>query len=194
MNNLAIPLESFEYERDSILTFFNNSYANVLLQHREVANHIGSFNIKQEFLEQSFPKLCSSIKTTLVPNDIFFARFFVTLPNAKGDIHIDTKQGSPTLFRELTLNIPLIGCTGAYHEWYDTHDVPYTEFKHSALYWRNYNSGTLIDSYELTVPTILKVSVPHRIYNQLNSYRVVLSVRTESDKFNPAVESILEVV
>jgi hypothetical protein len=189
MNDLVLPLDSFEYEQKEILKFFNESYSDVLLKHKDQANHIGSFNIKQEFLEQSFPKLCNSIKKVVREDDTFFARFFITLPNSKGDIHIDTTKGSPTLYRNLTLNIPLTDCQGTFHEWYDTHQTPYTEFKHSALYWRNYDSGTLIDQYELTVPSILKVSIPHRIYNPLNTCRVILSVRTESDTFNLASDS-----
>lgn len=190
MNNLVLPLDSFKYEQKEILNFFNDSYANALLKHKEQANHIGSFNIKQEFLEYSFPVLCNSIRKVINEGDKFFARFFITLPNSKGDIHIDTAKGSSMLYRNLTLNIPLTNCQSTFHEWYDTHQTPYTEFKHSALYWRNYDSGTLIDRYELSVPSILKVSVPHRIYNPLNSFRVVLSVRTESDTFNQVSDSI----
>jgi len=192
MNNFALPLVSFEYEQQEILNFFNESYAATLLKYKDQANHIGSNNIKQEFLEHSFPKLCNSIKKIVYTGDKFFARFFITLPNSKGDIHVDTIKGLDTLYRNLSLNIPLAECQGTYHEWYDTHQTPYTEFKDSALYWRNYDSGTLIDRYELTVPSILKVSVPHRIYNPLNSVRVILSVRTESDTFNLASDSSVE--
>lgn len=183
MIDLAHPIDNFEYEKEDILNFFNLSYASVLLKHRNLANHIGSFNVKQDFLEKSFPKLCSSVRQYVNNGDLFFARFFITLPNSKGDIHIDTQKGSPNIYRDLTLNIPLTDCRGTFHEWYNTFDDPYTEFKHSALYWRDYNSGQLIDQYELTVPTILKVSVPHRIYNPLDSYRIIISIRTESDTF-----------
>ena len=183
MTDLAYPLVDFEYEKEEILNFFNLSYATALLRYKDVANHIGSFNVKQEFLENSFPKLCNSIKTVVNSDDVFFARFFITLPNSKGDIHIDTQKGTADVYRNLTLNVPLTDCRSTFHEWYNTKADPYTEFKHSALYWRNYEGGELIDQYELTVPTILKVSIPHRIYNPLNSFRIILSIRTESDTF-----------
>lgn len=183
MINLSHPLVDFEYEKEDILNFFNASYAPALLRFKDFANHIGSFNVKQEFLEQSFPKLCNSIRNVINSNDIFFARFFITLPNSKGDIHIDTQKGLPDVYRNLTLNVPLTDCRSTFHEWYNTKNDPYTEFKYSALYWRNYENGELIDRYELLVPTILKVSVPHRIYNPLDSFRVILSIRTESDTF-----------
>jgi|GEM_PF-5382703 len=185
MNNiLAIPLESFDYEKERIRVIFDNCYASGLLKYEKSSPHLGSLSIEQNKLEKIFPNLCNSIKQVTKEGDKFFARFFVTTPNSKGDIHIDTIRGNRDHLRQWALNIPISDCTGTFHEWYDTHETPYTEFQHSALYWTNYNSGTLIDQHELTVPSILSISVPHRIYNPLNSYRIVLSVRTESDTFN----------
>jgi len=181
---LATPLEFFEYEKESIRLIFDFRYAAALLQHQDKFSHIGSRPIDQQLLEKKFPKLCNSIKKITNEKDKFFARFFVTVPNSKGDIHIDTIEENKDHFRHWALNIPISNCEGTFHEWYDTHQTPYTKFQYSALYWTNYNSGTLIDKHELTVPSILNVSVPHRIYNPLNSYRIVLSVRTESDVFN----------
>lgn len=181
---LATPLTSFEYEKENIKLIFDHHYGTPLLQHQDIFPHIGSRPIDQQFLEKKFPKLCSSIKQVIKEGDKFFARFFVTVPNSKGDIHIDAINGNKDRFRNWALNIPISDCAGTFHEWYDTHQTPYTKFQYSALYWTNYNSGTLIDKHELTVPSILSVSTPHRIYNPLNSYRIVLSVRTESDVFN----------
>lgn len=184
MNDLAAPLDNFEYEREEIKSFFDNTYLSSLLKHKEQANHIGSFNIKQSFIENAFPKLNRSLKKYINIEDILFARFFITLPESKGDIHIDTQNGQESLYRNLTLNIPLTDCLGTYHEWYDTGTDSYNDFSHSALYWRNYDSGKLIDRYELVKPSILKVSVPHRIWNPLKTYRIILSIRTASDTFN----------
>ena len=181
---LATPLESFEYEKTRIKLLFDNYYAASMLQYKEHTPHIGSRSIEQHFLEKIFPRLCSSIKKITNKGDTFFARFFVTIPKSKGDIHIDTTKDEKDHFRHWALNIPISNCEGTFHEWYDTHQTPYTKFQYSALYWTNYNSGTLIDTHELTVPSILSVSTPHRIYNPLNSYRIVLSIRTESDVFN----------
>lgn len=181
---LATPLESFDYEKESIKLLFDNHYAASMLQYKEYAPHVGSLSLEQSLLEKTFPRLCSSIKKITNKGDKFFARFFVTIPKSKGDIHIDTTKDGKDHPRHWALNIPISNCAGTFHEWYDTHQTPYTKFQYSALYWTNYNSGTLIDKHELIVPTILSVSVPHRIYNPLNSYRIVLSVRTESDVFN----------
>jgi hypothetical protein len=191
-NNLAVPLTTFKYEKESIEKFFNINFATALLQYKDLANHIGSLPLSQEFLEKEFPNLCNSVKTVIKEGDKFFARFFITLPNSKGDIHIDTTKGGRDHLRNWALNIPVSNCIGTFHEWYNTHQTPYTEFKHSALYWRNYDTGTLMDQYELTIPSILKVSVPHRIYNPLNSVRVILSIRTESDTFSPVSDSTAE--
>ena len=183
-NTLATPLEFFDYEKESIKLLFDNHYAASMLQYKEHAPHVGSLSLNQELLEKTFPRLCNSIKKIINKGDTFFGRFFVTMPKSKGDIHIDTTKDGKDHFRYWTLNIPIANCAGTFHEWYDTHQTPYTVFEHYALYWKNYNSGTLIDKHELIAPSILSVSVPHRIYNPLNSYRIVLSVRTESDVFN----------
>ena len=181
---LATPLESFDYEKESIKLLFFNHYAASMLQYKKHVPHVGSVSLEQALLEKTVPRLCSSIKKIINKGDRFFSRFFITLPNSKGDIHIDTTEGGKDHLRHWALNIPIANCAGTFHEWYDTHQTPYTKFEYSALYWINYNSGTLIDSHELTVPSILCVSTPHRIYNHLNFYRIVLSVRTESDVFN----------
>ena len=181
--SLATPLESFDYEKESIKLLFDNDYAAGFLQYKEHVPHVGFDSLKQELLENLFPRLCSSIKKIINEEDTFFARFFVTRPKSKGDIHIDTKNKTIDL-RKWSLNIPIANCVGTFHQWYYTNQTPWTVFENSALYWRNYDSGTLINQHELIVPSILRVSVPHRIYNPLNSYRIVLSVRTESDTFN----------
>jgi hypothetical protein len=183
-NTLATPLEHFDYEKESIRLLFDNHYAASMLQYKEHVPHVGSLPLNQELLEKTFPRLCSSIKKITNKGDKFFARFFITIPKSKGSIHIDTANGVKDCFRNWALNIPIANCAGTFHEWYDMHQTPYTVFEHSALYWKNYSSGTLIDKHELTVASILSVSTPHRINNPLNSYRIVLSVRTESDVFN----------
>jgi hypothetical protein len=179
--SLAYPLEFFQYEQADILQLFDEEHSS-LKQKRQFA-HVGSPMIEQDFLEKNFPRLSKSIRELTDPNDEFFGRFFLTHPQRKGDVHIDTQKGQPNLFRDFSLNIPVANCQDTYHEWFYMPD-PHTEFYSSSLFWRNYDKGTLIGKYELNTPTILKVSIPHRINNPLDSYRIVLAIRTLSNNFN----------
>jgi hypothetical protein len=179
-NSLVHPLDSFEYEQADILQLFNEQYSS--LRQQQTPKHIGSKLIEQEFLEKNFPLLSNSIKQLIHNDDKFFGRFFLTLPRSKGDIHIDLRK-ERTLVRDWSLNIPIENCENTYQEWYDTHNDPYTELNYNAFFWRNNHSGTLIYKYELSVPTILKVSIPHRINNPLDTCRIVMAIRTESNTF-----------
>jgi hypothetical protein len=181
INSLAYPLDFFEYEQQELLNFFNDNFDP--LRHGSINKHRASTLLEQNFIEKNFPKLFNNVKQIITEDDVFFARFFLTLPKSKGDIHVDTRNAQKNLIREFSLNLPITNCHGTYHEWYDIHDHPYTEFAHSALFWRNYELGTLIQAYELTVPTILKVSIPHRINNPLDECRIAMAIRTKSNSF-----------
>jgi hypothetical protein len=178
--SLAYPLEFFQYEHNDIKQMFYQEYS-WLFEKKQFA-HLGGPVIEQEVLEKNFPILSNSIRHVIYDDDRFFGKFFLTHPRSIGDLHIDLRQDQKTI-RDWSLNIPIENCQDTYQEWYDTHDDPYTESAFYALFWRNYNSGTLIYKYELITPTILKVSIPHRINNPLNNYRIVMGIRTLNNRF-----------
>ena len=180
----SCPITNFEYEKADIKKIFEDKFLGSMLQPKDTGSHIGSVVLSRDFLENNFPKLSSSIKKFTYSEDNIFGRFFITLPNSKSGIHVDTQKGGKHHLRNLALNIPINGCQGTYHQWFNMGEAPCTDFKHSAFYWSGQPDGELIGQCELLVPTILRVSVPHRTFNPLNSYRIVLSIRTESDTFN----------
>ena len=59
---LATPLESFDYEKESIKLLFFNHYAASMLQYKKHVPHVGSVSLEQALLEKTVPRLCSSIK------------------------------------------------------------------------------------------------------------------------------------
>jgi hypothetical protein len=179
---LFYPLDDFAYEQAKLKNLFYTRHPKVLIPKFA---HMASSKISQEFLQEFFPVLTASIKKILHFEDRFFGRFFATMPRSSGDIHVDLiKDTFPIIARNWTLNLPIENCSMTYHQWYDTGLDPYTEIFWKATIWRNYDKGRLIDQLELTKPTILKVSIPHRISNPGDLHRIILAIRTESDSFN----------
>jgi hypothetical protein len=181
MTQLAFPLDSFEYEQAEIKQMFMKDWSWIKHTHRP--NHIASDLLPQDLIEKNFPVLTKNIEKFLHKDDVFVARFFATRPHSCGDVHIDMRK-ERTLVRDWSLNLPIENCDNTYHEWFDTHNIPHTESKHSALFWRNFTAGTLIHRHELNGPAIMKVSIPHRINNPLDTFRLILGIRTESNSFN----------
>ena len=177
---LVFPLDSFEYEQTEIKQMFLDDWD--WIKNTQKYNHMGSNFLSEDLIEKNFPILTKNIRKLMHEDDVFIARFFATRPHSCGDIHIDMRK-ERTLVRDWSLNLPIENCDNTYHEWFDTHNDPHTESKYNALFWRNYTAGTLIHRHELTGPAIVKVSIPHRINNPLDTFRLVLGIRTESNSF-----------
>jgi hypothetical protein len=183
MTDLIYPLDSFEYEQDKLDQWIRANYWHKLERAPLTAPHIGSEGIRQEILEQHFPILCSNIRKYVYDDVAFFGRAFFSRPISKGDPHIDFIGSSDTA-REWSLNIPVANCLKTYHEWFKIDEPGTKELHNYAVFWRGYqDEDGPVFKYELNVPTILKVSVPHRINNPLDSTRIILAIRTEDNRF-----------
>lgn len=123
------------------------------------------------------PSLGSVLNDMGIPHDAISIGINISPPNWKAPIHIDHLA-----FTRVSINIPIIGCDGTYVNFYrifsegnfDNHrdnDRP--------LLFRKFeeNECELISSYEVNLPYVLPLSVPHNFDNHKDTLRVMLLCR-----------------
>lgn len=95
-------------------------------------------------------------------------------------IHIDT---GASLY---SFNIPIMGCEGTFTQFYSSLTPP--EYKYYLEYGKvidyysvNPNTCTLRDSFEMTMPHVIKVKEIHNIYNPNTTPRITLLSRLSND-------------
>jgi hypothetical protein len=107
------------------------------------------------------------------------ARFFYTAPNSKLTAHVD---GTDNVGHNYwAINFPIdIPLTGHYQEWYE-YKGEYQEHFHrsytESTLLKNPEDVKLIDSLILNRPYLVKVGIPHAVYNHSSNPRLILSIR-----------------
>lgn len=108
-------------------------------------------------------------------------RFFYTAPNSNLIVHVDgsNKVGHNYWAINFPISVPL---RGHYHEWYE-YKGEYVEYFNEtytdSTLLKNPEDVKLIDSLVLNRPYLVKVGVPHAVYNYSSDPRLILSVRFE---------------
>lgn len=114
------------------------------------------------------------------------ARFFYTAPGGKLDVHVDGTNKLGHYY--WAINFPVIVPeTDHYQEWYS----------YDGEYFHNYNTSytdstmltepkkiKLIDRLIINRPYLVKVGIPHAVYNNSEHPRLILSIRFYTDPSN----------
>jgi hypothetical protein len=109
------------------------------------------------------------------------ARFFYTAPNSNLAVHIDgtNKLGHNYWAINFPIDVPL---TGHYQEWYEYKGEYIEHFNNSytdSTLLKNPDNIKRIDSLLLNRPYLVKVGIPHAVYNYSSDPRLILSIRFE---------------
>lgn len=130
-------------------------------------------NIIQRVLEDEVSDLYKEKKTF---NECLL---FMTPGGVKQEIHIDGNSLESIGKFRTALNIPLINCDTSPMIWYRgeyvTELVDYQGTKNIGIEWKTGPfelARTYIDS-----PTLVRVDIPHHIYNPTTKPRIVMSIR-----------------
>ena len=190
--HLFQPLSNFNYEKDKLANYYYDKFHTLMLYQsssfgKEYA-HRGTLPLTRIELGM-FPQLTASLDTFFKNETTrYFGRFFMTLPLSTGHIHVDmaTDDNIPRVW---ALNIPILNCTNNFMEWFNMGEIePSKKPKFKGWFWESGTEGQLIEKYELSTPSIVRVAIPHRINNPIDNYRIVLSIRTMN---NTALENYL---
>ena len=141
---------------------------------------------------------CEPLADFILKNnlELDIARFLYTRAHSSVPIHVD---GSSTKSRILAVNFPIEGCENTQMIWWD--NVNLIENKNiSPTYGDNYGSAvslfdgknkTIIESIELTRPTIVRIDQPHSVNNNNDYYRLILSLRFTPEPLHLWPDSII---
>ena len=95
-------------------------------------------------------------------------------------IHIDSGDSF------YSFNIPIIGCNGTHTQFFNSSAEPilktYTEYEEIInYYYIDPLTCTKVDSFELTIPHVIKVKEIHNVYNPNTTPRISLLARLSND-------------
>lgn len=156
------------------------------LQHRWKAlldhNTIDTIPFSYNELDNLVPELTKQFKDNSLELDI--ARAFVTPPNCSLPIHID---GSETVEKDLALNWPLYNTEKSYMNWYSIVDDQYrikSDSRYSS-HTRVYNKENckLEESLILQKPALVKIGIPHDVFNFGQFNRIIVSFRFKPEPY-----------
>lgn len=107
------------------------------------------------------PELAAELKRLGYYDYVYSIAFFILMPGVKGPIHIDSGD---TVF---SFNIPLQGCKGTRLNFYSTTSKPvaHQTAQNKVFYAYNSSDCTLVESLEMTAPTVINVTYPHSVFN-----------------------------
>ena len=180
-------IDSFNYCRNPLTDLYFSKVHNRILtetdEETKKLRHFGTPAIGQNILEmfpKDFYKTCQKF-FKIFGQDDFFARFFVVAPYETGVVHMDTYADSYEI-RNWALNIPVYNTDQNYQEWgmIDYNKKIYNTSNPMYL-WKEEENFVVTESMVLDSPTLVKVSVPHRITNPTSKFRVILSLRSVSN-------------
>ena len=121
------------------------------------------------------------------PVKVIESLIFQSRPNENPVIHVDGNDVDRTKGSQVALNVPILNCKDSQMIWYDGEydlSVHTTESNPNVyslgLKW--YRGPNEIFCQEITTPALVRVNVPHRVVNQQDKPRVMLSMR-----FSPAL-------
>jgi len=127
-------------------------------------------------VEQEMSDLCE-IKVSIVESLIFRSR-----PNENPPIHVDGKNIHRTTESQVALNVPLLNCENSEMVWYGgEYDLAvYATDSNPNVYslgiqW--FRGPNEIFCQEISTPALVRVDIPHRVINQQDKPRVMLSMR-----------------
>lgn len=135
-------------------------------------------------LAQLAPELYSTLEQVF-DSPIVKTRVFITPPRQKSSIHID--GSSWTVGSKWAVNFPISGCENTLFEWYKI-NAETTDLKDRISFYPKVGNSIsvsfleneiekILDSVELTEPTLVKVNAAHRAINQNEAPRIILSCR-----------------
>lgn len=115
------------------------------------------------------------------------ARFFYTKPGCELGPHVD---GTGELGHYYwAINFPVhVPIDNHYHEWYSydgEYVQNYTESYTDSTLLKDPNRKKLIDRLILDKPYLVKVGIPHAVYNHSDTVRLILSIRITKPQFIP---------
>ena len=164
----------------------SSKYHNGIVEPNEVNGRVGTR--VYEWSYENFGNFYSELTLLLTrfTCKVRRARFFYTAPKGQLNVHIDgTNQNGHNYW---AINFPIhVPQTEHYQEWYEYKGEYKTNFS------SNYTDSTilenpqdikLIDRLVLDRPYLVKVGIPHAVYNFSSCPRLILSIRFESWAIN----------
>ena len=188
----------FDIEKINYVPFYINKW-NVI--HKELSSkyHVPTDAVKEtgtavyDWTHENFGTLHTELqrKFSQLGIDVHRARFFYTKPGCSLGIHIDgtNKMGHHYWAINFPVHVPP---SNHFQEWYS----------YDGKYIRNYNNAytdstlleepdrvKLIDSLVLDRPYLVKVGIPHAVFNKAETTRLILSIR-----FYTSAENTLKII
>jgi hypothetical protein len=112
------------------------------------------------------------------------AIIFGIKPNSAIKLHVDGYTLNRDNARNYALNIPIAHCNLGVMHWYDGDYTLIEDKTEEALPYLKiiWNSAPhTLASAVIDRPTVVKVDVPHSVYNHSTEHRVILSLRFDPD-------------
>lgn len=140
------------------------------------------FNVTRSDIKQYSPALLDWINSRSKRPPVTH-RIFITPPNDILDPHIDGWVSNPEKF---AINIPISGCEGTHHVYYNCKEDNIVEIKDQSNKRQGYSKIVSpkdksqmkeLSRYEITKPALVKVNIMHGVENFKNTNRIMMSIR-----------------
>jgi hypothetical protein len=112
------------------------------------------------------------------------AIIFGIKPNSAIKLHVDGYTLNRDNARNYALNIPIANCNLGVMHWYNgdyvlTEDKTEEALPYLKITWNS--APHILASAVIDQPTVVKVDIPHSVYNHSNEHRIILSLRFDPD-------------